>query len=69
MHFSSCSQVPANESKFPGKPKKKKPREQVSEDESIDEDDGGDGEDDTDDPVKATKVQKRLSIGDKRGKA
>ncbi|XP_076049054.1 unc-13 isoform X1 [Oratosquilla oratoria] len=62
------SQVPANDSKFPNKPKTKKkdPRPQEDDDdEDLPEE--GEAEDDTDDPIKAKKVARRLSSSDKRG--
>lgn len=36
--------------------------------EDDDEDDEPEAEDDTDDPVKAKKIRKKLSMSDKRGK-
>ncbi|XP_037781406.1 protein unc-13 homolog B-like isoform X4 [Penaeus monodon] len=59
------NQVPANESKFPGKVKKRK-KEQVPVEEDEEEEEP-EAEDDTDDPVKAKRVRKKLSLSDKRG--
>ena len=58
------SLVPANYSKFPDK---HKPPRQESE-QYMDDDEEGDGEDDTDDPIKAKTIRKKLSMSDKRGK-
>ncbi|XP_063877299.1 protein unc-13 homolog B-like isoform X2 [Scylla paramamosain] len=58
-------QVPANDSKFPGKAKKKRKEQVSTEEEEGDEE--PEAEDDTDDPVKAKKIRKKLSMSDKRG--
>ncbi|CAL4060144.1 unnamed protein product [Meganyctiphanes norvegica] len=65
---SQVNQVPANESKFPRRPTKKKVKMQssTSQDEEGEEGDGEDEEGDEDDPVKEKK-RKKLSLSDKRG--